>query len=696
MKLKKLNEKQLKTFNLIRLIISFCLTLPLVVEHLLMFFEVNHGEWSSGFEWYSLFATVIVQFGFGYQFYIWSYEEIFKYKRLGMCTLISLSTLISFAWSLWLFIYSRTGGLLDFNNDGHADYMSFFEIGASIVSFALMGEFITTHLQKTVKNDIQSLIKLQSDKAWHYNPKTKTSKEVSATSIKINEFIEVKNNSKFPIDGIIVSDSTYTNESILTGEARPVLKNKGDNVFAGTINLGKSIIVKATVDNKNTVLSSIINKVQEIQESKPNIQKFADKISTYFTPVLLFMAISAFLINFFFGYEIQKFLTIDNWKDIPHFVPFKANNYLTINMLSASFFSISMIAIACPCALGIATPLAVMIGLGIASKNHIVFNTKQIFEKIKKLNAVAFDKTGTLTEGKLKVINSTDKNKKYIDIVYSLEKHSIHPLAESLVKFLEKQKANEIKIKEYKEEIGFGISGYYKKEKYTISGLQKLLENGFELDVENKVNKKGVITLALAKGNKIVSLYNMEDKLNPNAKQVIKYLHKNNFNTYLITGDSEENAQFIANKLGIKEYYSNVKPSGKGDIIDAIKQNGNMVAYVGDGINDLIALKKADLAISISKTNESAKDVSDLNIVNGDIINIYKALKITKLTRKGIIHNILWAFGYNAITIPLAFLGIVPVILAPIVMGFSEISLILNTLFYKFKMNRQMTKITKY
>ncbi|MGL4952099.1 MAG: heavy metal translocating P-type ATPase [Mycoplasma sp.] len=685
-----------KNWDLIRLILAFVLTLPLVIEHLLMFFEVNHHAWSSQFEWYSLFATVIVQFGFGYQFYVWSFQEIFKYKKLGMCTLIALSTIISFVWSLWLFSYSRSGGMLDFNNDMHSDYMSFFEIGASIISFALMGEFITNNMQKTVKNDIQSLVKLQAQKAFLYDKKTKSSVEIDANTITKGQFIEIKNNSKISADGIIINASSYVNEVILTGEAKPVLKNVGDKVFAGTINLGNSIIIEATANNNETILSSIINKVEEIQSSKPKIQKFADKISVFFTPVLLVLAILAFIINFFFGYEIQNFLGTSNWSDIPHFVISGSENYITINLLSSIFFSIAMIAIACPCALGIATPLAVMIGLGIASKNHIIFNTKEIFEKIKNLNAVAFDKTGTLTHGKFSVINSTDTNNKYNDIIFSLEKQSIHPLANSLVTYLKEKDAKEISLIDYQEEVGFGLSARIENSIYTISGVNKLLNRGFTNRVESCNEEPGVVNLGLAKGNDIVAIISMKDELNANAKNVIEYLHKNNLETYLITGDNEMNAKYVANELGIKKYYSNVKPDGKGDIIDKIKKDGKLVAYVGDGINDLIALKKSDLAISISKTNESAKDVSDLNIVNGDIINIYKSLKITKLTRRAIIRNIFWAFGYNAITIPLAFLGIVPVILAPIVMGFSEITLILNTLYYKRKMNKQMQQLIKY
>ncbi|MGL4948171.1 MAG: heavy metal translocating P-type ATPase [Mycoplasma sp.] len=682
-------------WHLIRIILAFILTLPLMIEHLLMFFEVDHSNWSSDFEWYSLFATIVVQFGFGYQYYVWTYEEIFKYKKIGMCTLISISTIISFIWSIALFILTRVGSTLDFNGDMHSDYSSFFEIGASIISFALLGEYITSNLQKTVNNDLHSLIKLQAEKAFIYNFKTKKTTEIESSEIKKGQYIEIKNNSKIPADGTIVNISSYVNESILTGEAKPVFKNINDMVFAGTINLGKTLIIKTTVDNKDSVLSSIINKVHEIQATKPEIQKIADKLSLWFTPLLILLAIIAFIINFFFGFQIQETLGISQWKDIPHFVLESDANYITINLLSSTFFSIAMIAIACPCALGIATPLAIMIGLGTASKNNVIFNTKQIFEKIKNLNAVAFDKTGTLTHGKLKVINSSDKKNKYSDIVYSLEKQSIHPLAESLLVFLEDNNAREVELSEYHEEIGFGIKASYNSKQYVISGIEKLINAGFKYDIKFTPTP-GIVTLALAENNKIVAIYELKDELNLNAKAVVQYLHRNNFETYLITGDTQENAKFVSNEIGIKNIYSNVKPSEKGDIIDQIKSNGKMVAYVGDGINDLIALKKADLAISISKTNESAKDVSDINIVNGDIINIYKSLKITKLTRRGIIYNIIWAFGYNTITIPLAFLGIVPVILAPIVMAFSEITLILNTLFFRYKMSRQMKKITKY
>lgn len=296
-----------------------------------------------------------------------------------------------------------------------------------------------------------------------------------------------------------------------------------------------------------------------------------------------------------------------------------------------------MIAIACPCALGLATPLAVVIGLGIASKNHIVYNTKEIFEKIKHLNAVAFDKTGTLTIGKLNVVATTDTKHLYADIVYSLESQSIHPLAHSLVNYLEPFKPTALKLTSFKEQIGFGLKASYQKHQYSISSLDKLLKQGYKTKLKMPKQDYEISNLALTKDKEIVAIYSLKDELNPNAKEVISYLRRNNITTYMITGDNERNAKIIADQLGIDHYFAQTKPEDKGNIIDQIKAQNKSVAYVGDGVNDLIALKKADLAISVSLTNESAKEVADLNIVNGDILNIYKAIKITKLTRRAII-----------------------------------------------------------
>lgn len=685
-----------KIFDLVRLILAFCLTIPLIIEHILMFFDLQQHEWKNIFEWYSLFATVIVQFGFGYQFYIYAYEEVFKYKKIGMSTLIVLSSTISFIWSLGLFATLQSGNNLDFNNDMHSDYLSFFEVGASITAFALLGEYVSDFLHKNVNNDIHALIKLQVDKAFLYNQKTKQTIEINASEIKIGDLLLVRNNHKIPVDGKLISKSSYVNETILTGEAKPVYKTKNNELFAGTINLGHNIIIQANVHNNDTVLSSIINKVNEIQDAKPDIQKIVDKIAKWFTPMVLVLASVAFVINFFFGYDIQQFLKVNEWTVVPHFAEQNTLNYVTINILSSIFFSIAMIAIACPCALGLATPLAIAIGLGVASKNNIVFNTKEIFEKIKNINAIAFDKTGTLTIGKLQVVHSTDKQFKYKDIVYTLESQSIHPLADSLVNYLARHEASLLKFKNLKEEIGFGIKATIDNHVYVISSKQKLLEQNYKLSVKQSVKKDDATEIALTKDNDIVAIYQLKDKLNPNAKEVIRYLHKNNIETYIITGDNESNAIAIAKQTGIKKYFANVKPEQKGKIIEEIQSQNKSVAYVGDGINDLIALKQSNLAISISITNESAKDVSDLNIANGDIMNIYKAIKITKLTRRAIIYNIIWAFAYNSITIPLAFFGIVPMIVAPIAMGFSDVSLILNTLFYRELMKRNVKKLIKY
>lgn len=685
-----------KIFNLVRLILAFCLTIPLIIEHILMFFDLQQHEWKNIFEWYSLFATVIVQFGFGYQFYIYAYEEIFKYRKIGMSTLIVLSSTISFIWSLGLFSTLQSGNSLDFNNDMHSDYLSFFEVGASITTFALLGEYISDFLHKNVNNDIHALIKLQVDKALLYDEKTKETTEINASEIKIGDLLLVRNNNKIPVDGKLISKSSYVNETILTGEAKPVYKTKNNELFAGTINLGHNIIIKATVHNNETILSSIINKVNEIHDAKPDIQKIVDKIAKWFTPLVLILASVAFVINFFFGYNIQQFLQVNEWTVVPHFAEQNTDNYVIINILSSIFFSIAMIAIACPCALGLATPLAIAIGLGVASKNNIVFNSKEIFEKIKNINAIAFDKTGTLTIGKLQVVHSTDKKFKYKDIVYTLESQSIHPLADSLVNYLSRHDSSLLKFKNLKEEIGFGIQAVIDNHTYIISSRQKLLDKNYTSSVKQVAKKDEVIEIALAKDGDIVGIYQLKDKLNPNAKEVIRYLHKNNIETYMITGDNENNAIAIAKQTGIKKYFANVKPEQKGKIIEQIQSENKSVAYVGDGINDLIALKQANLAISISITNESAKDVSDLNIANGDIMSIYKAIKITKLTRRAIIYNIIWAFAYNSVTIPLAFFGIVPMIVAPIAMGFSDVSLILNTLFYRELMKRNVKKLIKY
>lgn len=684
-----------KIIELSKLILAFALTLPLIITHFVMLGVSDHS-WMMGMEWYALFAATFVQFGLGYKFYKWGYEEVFIDKRLGMSTLIMMSTLISYCWSFGIFVYMVAGNSLDFNHDMKSDYMSFFEVGASVISFALLGNFISDQLYKNINYDIESVVRLQVDHAELYNLKTKTHTTVNASDIKIGNYLLVKNNQQIPVDGTLIDTSTYINETILTGEAKPVLKAAGAYVYAGTVNLGQNIVVQAQVDNNNTLLSSIINKVVEIQNAKPKIQKMVDKLTIWFTPLILLLAVSAFLINFFAGYDIQIWLGINNWAEIPHFVESGKEQYVFINILSASFFSIAMIAIACPCALGLATPLAIVIGIGIASKNNIVFNTKEIFEKIKHLNAIAFDKTGTLTIGKLTVIDSTDKSNQYRDLAYSLEIQSVHPLAESLVTYLKVKKAKTLKIKNFHEEIGFGLQGEYENHRYVISSLNKLLAQGYKLAEPMPKNTVDYTYLALAKEKQIVAVYTLKDSLNPNAHRVIEYLNKNHVETYMITGDSLEKAKLVADELGITKYFADVKPSQKGEIIEKLKAEGKVIAYVGDGVNDLIALKNADLAISVSLTNQSAKDIADLNIVNGDIINIYKAIKITKLTRKSIIWNLVWAFGYNIITIPLAFLGIVPVIVAPIVMGFSDVSLIVNTLVYKKIMQKAMNKLVKY
>lgn len=631
-----------------------------------------------------LVFAIIIQFYIGRSFYVLMYKELFKWHRLGMNTLVGVSSLFAFAWSLYVFISSYTSSIELSHSNG---YGSFFEIGSTIITFLLIGQTISDYLKVKVNRDITEVLELQIPLAIKYDPVTKNTVEIASRKLQVGDLILIQPQSRVPTDCLITENNSYFNESIITGESVAIFKTVNDELSGGVTNLTNSIIARVTKPANQTLTALIIKRIKKLQTAKPQIQKISDKVSMWFVPLVLILGIISFIVHYFWGYQIQQAINL-NTNLIPKFVDPSSANASLINAQVAVYFAIALVVISCPCALGIATPLAIAVGIGKAGRKGIVYNNIDIFEKTKKIDVICFDKTGTLTKGKLK-INQIIGDSKYFDAVLELVQNSHHPISKTVLNYLNQQKVKPQALNNLKEIPGVGISGYHNDLKYEIASFDYFKKHNYQFDsiisqTQNmeQISNNTNVCFAI---NQIVSLaFIINDELRDHAELFINLLKKQNLKLYLISGDNPVIVKATAQKLKIDNYYGGCSTFDKEKIIDNLQSQGYKVAFAGDGINDLIALEKADLSINMSLVNEGANAISDASVVDQSLMNIYHVISIAKKTRKLIILNFLWAFLYNFITIPLAFIGIVPTIIAVVLMGFSDFAVVLNTLIFRF------------
>lgn len=631
-----------------------------------------------------LVFAIIIQFYIGRSFYVLMYKELFKWHRLGMNTLVGISSLFAFAWSLYVFISSYTSSIELSHSNG---YGSFFEIGSTIITFLLIGQTISDYLKVKVNRDITEVLELQIPLAIKYDPITKNTVEIASRKLQVGDLILIQPQSRVPTDCLITENNSYFNESIITGESVAIFKTVNDELSGGVTNLTNSIIARVTKPVNQTLTALIIKRIKKLQTAKPQIQKISDKVSMWFVPLVLILGIISFIVHYFWGYQIQQAINLDT-NLIPKFVDSSSANASLINAQVAVYFAIALVVISCPCALGIATPLAIAVGIGKAGRKGIVYNNIDIFEKTKKIDAICFDKTGTLTKGKLK-INQVIGNSKHFNAVLELVQNSHHPISKTVLNYLNQQKIKPQDLSNLKETPGVGISGYHNELKYEIASFDYFKNHNYQFDPiisqtqsMDQITNNTNVCLAI---NQTVSLaFIINDELRDHAELFINLLKKQNLKLYLISGDNPVIVKATAQKLKIDNYYGGCSTFDKEKIIDNLQSQGYKVAFAGDGINDLIALEKADLSINMSLVNEGANAVADASVVDQSLMNIYHVISIAKKTRKLIILNFLWAFLYNFITIPLAFIGIVPTIIAVVLMGFSDFAVVLNTLIFRF------------
>ena len=630
----KAQNKKLENDNSIEKLFSICLffTIPLFLH---MFLNVNHFLRNPLIQ----LALCLPVYFIGCYHFGRSALGSLKIKTPNMDVLIMIGSSAAF-------FYSIVGMLLFWQTPEIHTYL-FFETTATIITLVLLGNLLEHKSVIKTTSAIKELNEIQNLKA-----KKETSsgdiREISFNDIQLNDILLVNSGDKVPTDGNIINGEGYFNESMITGESKSVYKTINENVIGGTILVDGNIKIKAEKIGKKTVLSTIIKLVKNAQSNKPNIQRIGDKVSSFFVPFVILFSLLTFLGNFLIF-------------DIP----------ITDSILRA----IAVLVISCPCAMGLATPTAVMVGLGRAAKLGILIKGGATLEEFAKVNTVVFDKTGTLTSGKFKInklVCDEDIKQEVVNIIYNLEIHSSHPIAKSIVKHF-KTDAQLLEIENIKEFKGQGIKG-------------KWMGNNYKLGSSSFVNySEKNYQLFLQKEDRIIAKINCNDELKEEVASTIKSLKSDNFSTVLLSGDKTENCQSIADKIGIETIHSEQLPIDKLKQIEHLNSNSK-TAMVGDGINDAPALAKADIGISVGGSTQIAMDTAQIVLLNKtNLKQLHQAYRISKHTLLTIKQNLFWAFSYNLIAIPIAAIGLLNPMWGALFMAFSDIIVIGNSLRLKRK-----------
>ncbi len=623
----------------------------------------------------SLALTIPIQFILGAGFYKGFWSSL-KMKTFGMDSLIAIGTSTAFFYSLATLIYYAVTNqsLIGINGEKIPDL--YFETAAFLITFVLLGKWLETKAKSKTSDAIKKLMGLQA-KTAHVLKNNKVI-DIPIDQVNHNDIILVKPGEKIPVDGIITKGSSSINESMITGESLPVEKNVGDNVIGATINKHGSFEFKATKVGSETALAQIIHLIEEAQGSKAPIQAFADKISAKFVPIVIGIAMLTFIVWFFV-----------------------LGASLSFSLMAFT----AVIVIACPCALGLATPTAIMVGTGRGAEQGILIKGGEPLEIAEKVRTIIFDKTGTLTNGEPLVtdvlsLGANDEDD-IIQISASLEKSSEHPLAEAILNYAEEEGIDSINVANFKAIPGHGIEGKINDTEYYF-GNRRLITDIINLDL-SKINRKitrleeqGKTAMILANKSEILGIIAVADTIKETSKEAIQQLKNLGIETFLITGDNQRTANAIAKEVGITNVLAEVLPEDKANEIKKLQDQGKIVAMVGDGINDAPALAQANLGIAMGSGTDIAMETGGIVIIKNDLRAVITAIQLSKETMSKIRQNMFFALFYNVIGIPIAarvfakYGLVLKPELAGLAMAFSSISVVTNSLLLRyFKPNKK-------
>jgi len=616
--------------------------------------------------WIMFVLTIPVLAWFGRDFFIIAYKQA-KNGSTNMDTLVALSTGTAFLFSTFNTIFPDY--LISKGINPHV----YFEAAVVIIALILLGRYLEEKAKSKTSDSIKKLMGLRVKTARVI--RNNQEQEISIDDVIIGDILIIRPGEKIPVDGKVIEGSSFINESMITGEVIPVEKIENDFVIGATINNTGSFKMIAEKVGKDTMLSQIIEMVRNAQGSKAPVQKLADKTASIFVPVVISIAIISALIWFIVGPD-----------------PRITYSFVTL---------VTVLIIACPCALGLATPTALMVGIGKGAENGILIKNAEALENAKQVDIVVVDKTGTITKGQPEVneiiwLRSDVKRDQILEEVLAIEKKSEHPLANSIVKYLNHLSNNSLSVIKFNSHTGLGVTAIINENQYHIGNYQLMKEYQIDINDEEQYffqfGDRAQTHVFIAKNKSLIGLITISDQIKESSIHAIRNLHKMNLQVHMLTGDSHGTAEEIANKTGIDHYKAEVLPKDKLDYVKDLQKQGYKVAMVGDGINDSPALSQADIGIAMGHGTDIAIESADITLIKGDLEKIAASLKLSKATVRTIKENLFWAFIYNIIAIPIAAGILYPIngfMLSPMIAGgamaFSSVSVVLNSLRLKSK-----------
>ncbi|WP_131536582.1 heavy metal translocating P-type ATPase [Pedobacter nototheniae] len=643
-----------------RMIASSILTIPVVIIGMFLM-DMPYANYIM------LALTTPILFVFGKNFFINAYKQA-KFGKANMDTLVALSTGIAYLFSVFNTFFPEF-----WHSRGLHPHV-YFEAAAVVIVFIMLGKLLEESAKSNTSSAIKKLMGLQ--------PKTvllitkEGEKEIPLSEVHLGDQLLVRSGEKIPVDGLVFQGSSYVDESMISGEPVPVSKNKGDKVYAGTINQKGSFRFTAEKVGGETMLAQIIKMVQDAQGSKAPVQKLVDRIAGIFVPIVMAIALFTLMLWMLLGGE----------------------NAFTQGMLAM----VTVLVIACPCALGLATPTAIMVGIGKGAESGILIKDAEALELGYKVNAVILDKTGTLTKGKPEVTEMIwqkgfESNKeKLMEVFFALEQQSEHPLAEAIVNYIKPQITNQVGVNNFNSITGKGVEANFEGTKYWAGSHKILKDQNISIsdDLQQKADalqNEAKTVIYFANQDQVIAIVAIADQLKEKSTDAVKILQNMGIAVYMLTGDNQQTAAAVALQTGISNYKAEVLPSDKADFVKELQAQGKIVAMIGDGINDSHALAQADVSIAMGKGSDIAIDVAKITLVSSDLMMVPKALRLSKLTVRTIRQNLFWAFIYNLIGIPIAAGILYPIngfLLNPMIAGaamaLSSVSVVGNSLRLKF------------
>jgi P-type Cu+ transporter len=610
-----------------------------------------------------LLLALPIQFWAGLEFYKATIPAL-KHRTANMDTLVALGTTVAFAYSVFVTFFPEVVMNLGL------DHMAYFDVSVIVIGLILLGRYFEAQAKSGTSQAIKKLIGLQAKTARVIRDGKEL--DVPFEQVLIGDILRVRPGEKVPVDGTVIDGESSIDQSVVTGESIPVDISKGATVIGATINKSGSFTYKATKVGSDTMLAQIIKLVEEAQGSKAPIQKLADIVSSYFVPIVIMLAFLTFGVWYIFGPQ-------------PAFL---------FGLLN----TVAVLIIACPCAMGLATPTAIMVGTGKGAEHGILFKEASSLEIANKINAIVFDKTGTLTKGKPEVTDIIPVNKakkeEIIQIAASIEKGSEHSLAEAILKYAEIQKVKVTTVTKFNAIAGYGVEGVISKRKVffgnrRLMDREKIAFKEVSKQIEDLENK-GKTVMLLATEGKLLGIVAVADIIKETAKEGVAQLAKRGIEVIMITGDNERAAKAIATQLGIERVLAEVLPDQKEAEVRKLQAEGKQVAMVGDGINDAPAIAAADVGIAMGTGTDIAIEAADITLINKDLRSVAAAFDLSKKTMRTIKLNLFWAFGYNIVLIPVAMGVLYPFggpllnpIFASVAMASSSISVVANSLLLK-------------